>query len=56
MMIGCVLSFVIGVSAFIGIQYLKGETYKDGQIDALSGKVKYVLVQKSESVWQEIKK
>ena len=52
------IAFIVGLCMFwFGITFFD-YTYKDGQIDALTGKVRYQLVKNSrnESNWEKIQK
>jgi hypothetical protein len=51
---GLIIGFWVGVLFFELLENLCKSTYKDGQIDALTGKVHYQLVVKPDStrVWQ----
>ena len=53
-----IVAFLIGLFVSVQLARAMWPTYKEGQIDALTGKVKYVLVQKpnKEMIWEEIKK
>ena len=53
----CVLFFMIGI-LFLGFaQSCADETYKDGQVDAINGKIRYELVVHPDSTrtWEEKK-
>jgi hypothetical protein len=54
---GCILGIALGLWLSYISQYIFGRTYKDGQIDALTGKVKYELVTHPDSTktWESIK-
>ena len=52
-LVGIALGMMLGIS--LSSWFDMSENYKQGQIDALTGNIKYELVTQPDSTWEEIK-